>query len=61
MKITDEDNRPTRSTQVFKIKARLRVNTTSALRDLIVTDDGICQTGEISGNTQGQIRDSQEQ
>jgi len=39
------DNRPTRTTSLFKIKARLRINTTSQLRDLIITDDGICSDG----------------
>lgn len=37
------DNRPTRTTSLFKIKARLRINTTSQLRDLIITDDGACE------------------
>jgi len=36
------DNRPTRTTSLFKIKARLRINTTSSLKDLIITDDGAC-------------------
>jgi len=36
------DNRPTRTTSLFKIKAKLRINTTSQLRDLIITDDGAC-------------------
>ena len=36
------DNRPTGSTQVFKIKARLRINTQSALKDLVIADEALC-------------------
>ena len=36
------DNRPTGSTQIFKIKARLNIQTVSRLKDLIITDDAHC-------------------
>ena len=36
------DNRPTGSTQMFKIKARLRINTQSALKDLVIADEALC-------------------
>ena len=43
--VTDQicvDNRPTGSTQVFRIKARLNIQTVSKLKDLIITDDAHC-------------------
>ena len=36
------DNRPTGSTQLFKIKARLNIQTVSKLKDLIITDEAYC-------------------
>ena len=36
------DNRPTGSTQIFKIKARLNIQTVSKLKDLMITDDAHC-------------------
>ena len=36
------DNRPSGSTQIFKIKARLNIHTVSKLKDLIITDDAHC-------------------
>jgi len=36
------DNRPTGSTQVFKIKAKLNIQTTSRLKDLLITDEAYC-------------------
>ena len=36
------DNRPTGSTQMFKIKARLRINTQSMLKDLVIVDEALC-------------------
>ena len=36
------DNRPTGSTQLFKIKARLNIQTVSKLKNLIITDDAHC-------------------
>ncbi len=37
-------NAPTGSTQVFKIKAKLRIDTISKLKDLIIHDDAACNT-----------------
>ena len=37
-------NAPTGSTQVFKIKAKLRIDTISKLKDLIIHDDASCNT-----------------
>jgi len=36
------DNQPSGSTQVFKIKARLNIQTVSRLKDLVITDEAYC-------------------
>merc|ERR1711935_580107 len=37
------DNQPSGSTQVFKIKARLNIQTVSRLKDLVITDEAYCE------------------
>ena len=50
------DNRPTGSTQIFKIKARLNINTVSKLKDLIITDDAHCNEPiKVFHNSAGQM------